>query len=128
MVLPMAVVIVHAVRIVGGRVGARRAVRRRSIGVGLEEASVIADGRAVAVKEVSLMSRAVVRIEILPAGIEPVETIGHHQATVRGGDRSKHSSRPVSFGMVECSLRCLGRRFWPAQSAFPVHGRPPRAS
>lgn len=44
MILPMVLVVVHAVGIVGRRVGAGRPVRRGSVGVGLEEASAIANG------------------------------------------------------------------------------------
>lgn len=80
MILPMTVVVEHAVRIVGGGVRARRAVRGWRIGVGLEEASVIVDRRAVAVVKLAARMRAVILlVEILATGIEPVETIGHHQ-------------------------------------------------
>ena len=79
MVLPMAVVIVH---VVGRRMRARRSVRRGRVGVGLEQRAAIPDRRAVAVVDVPGMAGVLVRIVEMAAGVEPVETIGHHQAEV----------------------------------------------
>ena len=76
MVLPVAAMVEHVVWVVSRRVRARRAIRRGSVGVRLEEGPAVANRRAVAV--VVQVPRVGVLVEILAAGIEPVETIGHH--------------------------------------------------
>lgn len=77
MVLSMIAMIEHAVGVVRRRIRARRAVRRRGIGVRLEEGPTVVGRGAVAVVRVS---GGVVIVYELAARIEPAETIGHHQA------------------------------------------------
>lgn len=57
MILPVIVIVVHAVWIVRWRVGAWGSVGRGRVGVGLEKASVVPNGRAVAVTKVYLGAR-----------------------------------------------------------------------
>lgn len=83
MVLPVTAVVEHAVGVMRRRVRARRSVRGRRVRVGLEERPTVIRGRAVAVMRVSGV-RGMVVVEELAAGIEPVETIGHHRARERG--------------------------------------------
>ena len=78
MVLPMAAVVEHAVWIVGRRVGARRSVRGRRVDIWMKETSGVANRRSVAVR--MQVPRVLVLIEILAAGLKPVETICHHRA------------------------------------------------
>lgn len=81
MILPMATVIEHAVRVVSRRVRARRPIRGGRVDVWLEKASGAANRRAVAVGV--QVPGVLVLIEILAAGMEPVETICHHRAARR---------------------------------------------
>lgn len=78
MVLPMAAVIEHAVRVVSWGVGARRSIWGGRVDARLEEASGVANGRAVAMGV--QVPGVLILIEILAAGMEPVETICHHRA------------------------------------------------
>ncbi len=69
--------------------------------------------------------------EELAAGIEPVETIGHHRARWSGcGERVLAQRRPGLGGGWEICWRLIvgGRWFWPARSSCPVHRRLPACS
>lgn len=128
MVLPMAAVVEHAVRVVSRRVRARRAVRGRRVDVGLEQPSGVANRRAVAVGV--QVPGVLVLVEILAAGMEPVETICHHRAAEERRERlSWLGARAV---LRRCRKRMLqvsgGRGFWPAKSSSLVHEHQPRSA
>jgi hypothetical protein len=79
-VLSVGAVVEHGVgTVVGWRVRAGRAIWGGRIDIGLEETAGVADGRAVAVLGVQVPV-VLVLVEILAAGLEPVETICHHRA------------------------------------------------
>lgn len=80
MVLSVGAVVKHGVgAVVGWRVRAGRAVRGGRINIGLKETAGVANRRAVAVLGVQVPV-VLVLVEILAAGLEPVETICHHRA------------------------------------------------
>jgi hypothetical protein len=80
MVLSVSAVVEHGVgAVVGWRVRAGRAVRGGRINIGLKETAGVANRRAVAVLGVQVPV-VLVLVEILAAGLEPVETICHHRA------------------------------------------------
>jgi hypothetical protein len=79
-VLSVGAVVEHGVgAVMCWGVRARRAIRGGRIDIGLEETTGVADGRAVAVLGVQVPV-VLVLVEILAAGLEPVETICHHRA------------------------------------------------
>lgn len=84
------------------------------------------------VEAVSLMHGGIVlRVEILGAAIEAVETIGHHQAGTDSRSKRLLPARRRGGGTAmaaveECARGCLGRRgFWLAHSSSsPAHEKP----
>jgi hypothetical protein len=130
-ILSVGAVVEHGVgAVVSWRIGAGRAVRGWRIDIGLEETAGVTDRRAVAVLGVQVPV-VLVLVEILAAGLEPVETICHHRA-------AKSSRERLSSAGVRGLLRvCVGwwvtrvsggRRFWPAKSSSLVHEHQPRSA
>ena len=79
-ILSVGAVVEHGVgAVVSWRIVAGRAVRGWRIDIGLEETAGVTDRRAVAVLGVQVPV-VLVLVEILAAGLEPVETICHHRA------------------------------------------------
>lgn len=94
----------------------------------LEKRSAIPNRRAVAVVWVPGMAGVLVGVVELAAGIEPVETIGHHQPQATLRMRISPTRRLTMLAVEEYLCLDLGRWFWSALPSFPVHRPSPRFS
>lgn len=110
MILPVVGVIEHAVSAVCWGASAGRTVGRWRISSRLKEAPAIGDWRAVSMVESSGVGGMLILIEILAAGIEPGETIGHHRSKDARRDQTSQGRVVGALNGSAESIRFSGRR------------------